>query len=164
MKYKSRRWNNILILVVILFIVVLNLPTLIKNYLLPARDPTYPTLLHPDYTITAMNTDQWSLSRKDGQWVSDTSFNISPTELSQRWKKIVGTEISEKTYRSLAPQLKHSSTVEVWYQEQEEPQRITYYQLPQFWLLKNWQEKWIAVSVERRYLFPDHSETKPVNK
>ena len=66
----------------------------------------------------------------------------------------MGTPVDEDNYRSLKPRLINLNSLEVWYRDQEEPQRITYYQLPQFWLLKNWQEQWIAVSVEANYLLP----------
>ncbi len=29
-------------------------------------------------------------------------------------------------------------TMEVWYQDLDEPQRVTFYRLDNFWLFKNW--------------------------
>jgi hypothetical protein len=155
MKDRKRRWNNYLILAVILFIVILNLPSMIKDYLLPHEAQSNPSLLNPQLTITSIHTQPWSLVRDpNGDWTSTVSFNISALELVQRWRNLVGTPIDEKTYHSLSGKLNDPGTVEVWYEEQEEPQRITYYRFPQFWLLKNWQEHWIAISVEDHYLFP----------
>jgi hypothetical protein len=44
-------------------------------------------------------------------------------------------------------------SVEVWFEKEEEPQRITVYQAPNFWMMQNWQGEWIAVSAEKSYLF-----------
>ncbi|CAM3817168.1 hypothetical protein VA7868_02600 [Vibrio aerogenes CECT 7868] len=158
MKYRGRRWNNILILLVIGFIVILNLPTAIKSYLIPPENEGYPVLFHPGYTVTTVNTENWSLSRENSHWVSNVSFPVSPTELIQRWQKLAGTAVDSKTYQSLASSLQKPETVEIWYEEQEEPQRVTFYRLPKFWLLKNWQDQWIAVSVASDYLFPQYEE------
>ncbi|MEZ9409299.1 hypothetical protein [Vibrio lentus] len=164
MRYRGRRWNNILMFSVIAFIGVLNLPTLIKTYLiepepeLQASSP-YPYLLNPTAELQALHFAKWSVVQEDGHWVyqfKETTLpqTTSAQELSQRWKELVGTEVDSQTYTDLSPQLNTPHTIEVWYQDQEEPQRITYYQLPQFWLLKNWNDQWLAVSIEESYLFP----------
>lgn len=165
MRYRGRRWNNILMLSVIAFIGVLNLPTIIKTYLLePEAEVTsesgFPYLLNPSDQITAMHFSQWSIVLKDGEWQYQSQgqplelTEPSAQTLSQRWQQLVGTEVDNETYQSLSASLTSPQTIEVWYQNQEEPQRITYYQLPDFWLLKNWQGKWLAVSVEAEYLVP----------
>ncbi|MCB5361825.1 hypothetical protein BCT70_016085 [Vibrio lentus] len=164
MRYRGRRWNNILMLSVIAFIGVLNLPTLIKTYLiepepeLQASSP-YPYLLNPTAELQALHFTKWSVVQEDGHWVyqikeSVSEQSVSAQELSQRWQQLVGTEVDSQTYTDLTPQLNTPHTIEVWYQDQEEPQRITYYQLPEFWLLKNWNDQWLAVSIEESYLFP----------
>ncbi|MEZ8640473.1 hypothetical protein AB6D55_10910 [Vibrio splendidus] len=149
---------------VIAFIGVLNLPTLIKAYLIePEPEVTvsspYPSLLNPAAELQALHFANWSVELEDDHWVyqfKDTALpqTTSAQELSQRWKELVGTEVDSQTYTDLSPQLNTPHTIEVWYQDQEEPQRITYYQLPQFWLLKNWNDQWLAVSIEESYLFP----------
>ena len=164
MRYRGRRWNNILMFSVIAFIGVLNLPTLIKAYLIePEPEVTvsspYPSLLNPAAELQALHFANWSVELEDDHWVyqfKDTALpqTTSAQELSQRWKELVGTEVDSQTYTDLSPQLNTPHTIEVWYQDQEEPQRITYYQLPQFWLLKNWNDQWLAVSIEESYLFP----------
>ncbi|MFA0077658.1 hypothetical protein AB4427_05795 [Vibrio artabrorum] len=169
MRYRGRRWNNILMLSVIVFIGVLNLPTLIKMYLIePDPEPEqqisspYPFLLNPTAEIQALHAAKWSIVLEDGDWVyqmqeSGNKQSVSARELLQRWQQLIGTEVDSKTYSDLAPQLNTPHTIEVWYQHQEEPQRITYYQLPEFWLLKNWNNQWLAVSIEKSYLFPNLS-------
>lgn len=151
---RRRRWNNIMILSVIGFIAVLNLPTLIKTYRLPAPARIEPTLLNADARLQALNFSTFSLQKKGEQWQLTPALSVTGAELAQRWMSLTGTHIDEATYRSLQPNLPAAQTIEVWYTDREEPQRITFYQTPQFWLLKNWQDQWIAVSVEANYLFP----------
>ncbi|MEZ9891622.1 hypothetical protein AB4356_04535 [Vibrio lentus] len=164
MRYRGRRWNNILMLSVIAFIGVLNLPTLIKTYLIESEpelqtSSPYPYLLNPTAELQALHFAKWSVAQEDGHWVYQmkepaSEQSVSAQELSQRWQQLVGTEVDAKTYTDLTPQLNTPHTIEVWYQDQEEPQRITYYQLAEFWLLKNWNDQWLAVSIEGSYLFP----------
>ncbi len=165
MRYRGRRWNNILMLSVIAFIGVLNLPTLIKTYLIEPEPEvkvsgSYPSLLNPAAELQALHFANWSVVVEDDHWAYQFKDTVLPQttsaqELSQRWQELVGTEIDSQTYTDLSPQLNTPHTIEVWYQDQEEPQRITYYQLPQFWLLKNWNDQWLAVSIEESYLFPE---------
>lgn len=158
MRYTGKRWNNILILAIIAFAVILNLPTIIKTYLIekPTVSATaFPTLFNRQYPVTALHTKAWSLMNKSGQWTISIPLTISADELIEHWLAIQGTVIDDATYQKLQSQLPLPQTVEVWYQDLEEPQRITYYQTPKFWLFKNWQNEWIAVTVETSYLFPD---------
>lgn len=155
---RRRRWNNILILGVIAFIAVLNLPTLIKTYLLddtPVVTSTYPFLLNPSAELQALHFSDWSLEKLEDGWRSSVTSAIPAQELAQRWQDLVGTEVPADDFANLKAQLTEPQTIEIWYVDQEEPQRVTYYQTPQFWLLKNWQDKWIAISVEPRYLMPE---------
>lgn len=171
MRYRGRRWNNILMLSVIAFIGVLNLPTLIKAYLIEPEpeqqvSSPYPYLLNPRAKLQALYFAKWSLVLEDGQWGYQLknpvpAQSISAQERAQRWQQLVGTEVDSQTYTDLVSQLSTPHTIEVWYQDQEEPQRITYYQLPEFWLLKNWNDQWLAVSIEESYLFPSLSQDNP---
>ncbi|GLT20413.1 hypothetical protein GCM10007938_41970 [Vibrio zhanjiangensis] len=155
---RRRRWNNIMILGIIAFIVILNLPTVIKTYLikdnLVAASGDYPYLLDPTSELRALYFSDWSLENQNGQWSMAKPGSVSASELAQRWSGLVGTAVDGQTFDSLKSQLGSPSTIEVWYHDQEEPQRITFYQTPQFWLLKNWQEQWIAISVAPEYLLP----------
>ncbi|ENM3842748.1 hypothetical protein VCSRO41_2997 [Vibrio cholerae] len=151
---RRRRWNNILILSVIAFIAVINLPTVIKSYLLPDPASQFPSLLRTDSTLQALHFPAFSLEKSREEWQSEPELSVDGQELVQRWHALTGTEVDEATYRALQPTLPNAQTIEVWYADREEPQRITFYQTPQFWLLKNWQDRWIAVSAEASYLFP----------
>lgn len=154
---RRRRWNNILILGIIAFIGLLNLPTLIKTYLIdePAVVSQHPYLLNPTQDLQALHFANWSLENNQGRWRSSIPSAIPEADLVKRWQELVGTEVNQQSFGDLKPQLGSPETIEVWYFDQEEPQRITFYQTPQFWLLKNWQGKWIAISVEPRYLMPE---------
>ncbi|MFN3018085.1 hypothetical protein ACK1CN_19220 [Vibrio coralliilyticus] len=155
---RRRRWNNIMILGIIAFIAILNLPTIIKTYLIDdepvAEASPYPYLLNPSAELKALHFSDWSLEHLNGEWSLTKQSSLSPQELVERWSGLVGTEVDQDTFDGLKPQLTSPQTIEVWYRDQEEPQRITFYQTPQFWLLKNWQDQWIAVSVAPEYLLP----------
>ncbi len=151
---RRRRWNNILILSVIAFIAVINLPTVIKSYLLPDPASQFPSLLRTDATLQALYFPAFSLEKSREEWQSEPELSVDGQELVQRWLALTGTEVDAATYRALQPTLPNAQTIEVWYADREEPQRITFYQTPQFWLLKNWQDRWIAGSAEASYLFP----------
>ncbi len=153
-RFSRRGWNNIVILGIIVFMVILNLPTMIKENFLQAEQEHFPYVLRQDLNIKAMHFSQFSITREDVDWVADRALQISPLELVQRWQALAGTELDDGTFAQLKAKLPKANTVEVWYIEAEEPQRVTYYQTPQFWLMKGWQEKWIAISVESNYLFP----------
>ncbi|WED21966.1 hypothetical protein L3Q72_00680 [Vibrio sp. JC009] len=154
MKLSRRGWNNLLILCIIIFIVALNLPNILKSAFDEQELSPYPYLLSQEKNLLQVDFAKWSLKRDGTNWVATKDLSISALELVQRWKSLVGTEVTESTFTQLKPTLPNAQTIEVWYVEVEEPQRITYYQTPQFWLMKNWQEKWIAVSVDEGYLFP----------
>ena len=155
---RRRRWNNIMILGIIAFIAILNLPTIIKTYLIDdepvAEVSPYPYLLNPSAELKALHFSDWSLEHLNGEWSLTKRSSLAPQELFERWSGLVGTEVDQKMFDGLKPQLASPQTIEVWYRDQEEPQRITFYQTPQFWLLKNWQDQWIAVSVASEYLIP----------
>lgn len=157
--HRRRRWNNILIILVLLFIGVLNLPPLLKSYLMSnnSEEQVYPSLFIPNTSLQAVYTRSFELIFDQNEWQVTPSIDATPEQLVQRWQALVGTEVDEQTVRALQPNLIGPQTIEVWYQDLEEPQRITYYQAPQFWLFKNWQDKWIAISVEANYLFPSSS-------
>ncbi|ANQ20353.1 hypothetical protein BA893_01170 [Vibrio natriegens] len=151
---RRRRWNNILILGVIAFIVILNAPMWIKTYLLSEEVDPYPNLLRSDHQVSAIYYSGWELELKNGEWQANIKVSIPSEELVARWQSLEGTELTEQQYETLKHQLKAPESIEVWYQDLDEPQRITFYRLSDFWLFKNWQDKWIAISVDDGYLLP----------
>lgn len=153
-KLSRRGWNNVLIFSIIAFMLILNLPTIIKNNFMEQEQSTYPYVMDPQADIKEMHFSQFSIQREGIDWVTDKKLAISPLELVQRWHLLAGTEVDDKTFSQLKEQLPEANTLEIWYLDKEEPQRVTYYHTPNFWLMKSWEEKWIAVSVEEDYLFP----------
>ena len=144
MRYRGRRWNNILMFSVIAFIGVLNLPTLIKTYLIEPEPESelqvsspYPYLLNPTAELQALHFADWSVVLEDSHWIYQFKEHNTSSGKYQCTRvvtamagQLVGTEIdSTDLYRPDSPQLNTPHTIEVWYQDQEEPQRITYYQL-----------------------------------
>ena len=152
MKLTKRGWNNVLIFAIMIFVAVINAPKLIQEYLM--NEPTLSTVLNSSWSPTALHFANWSLEVNDGQWHSSHELSISRVDASSRWLNLEGTLVDEATVASLEPNLSRLRSIEVWYKEQEEPQRVTYYQTPNFWLFKNWQQEWVAISVDKSYLFP----------
>ncbi len=152
---RRRKWNNILILGIIAFIVILNAPMWIKAYLLSEEVDPYPNLLRSDHEVSAIYYSGWELEKSNGKWQSNIKANISIQELITRWQSLQGTELSEQQYQKLKPKFETPETVEIWYQGLDEPQRVTFYHLDGFWLFKNWQDKWIAISVDGNYILPE---------
>nr|WP_269808591.1 hypothetical protein [Enterovibrio nigricans] len=107
------------------------------------HDLSVKALQFPDFTLT-----------KGSPWQTDIALNISPTELAGRWMNLSGTEIDKAMYDKLKPSLLSPSTLVVDLGQDVEPLRLTYFQLPQFWLIQNAENRWLAVSVEPHYLFP----------
>ncbi|USD65145.1 hypothetical protein [Vibrio sp. SCSIO 43136] len=152
MKLTKRGWNNVLIFAILIYIVMINAPKLIQEHFM--SEPALPTVLNSSWSPTALHFANWSLEVNDGQWQSSQVLGISAVDASNRWLMLEGTLVDEATVDSLEPNLGAPRSIEVWYKEQEEPQRVTYYQTPNFWLFKNWQQEWVAVSVDKSYLFP----------
>ncbi|WP_375752224.1 hypothetical protein [Vibrio sp. HN007] len=155
MKLSRRGWNNVLMLGVIVFMMALNLPNILKGAMEDSEQVSeYPYLMDPNSHPVQVHFSDWSIIKTEAEWSATEELSISASELVQRWKKLVGTEVLASTFDKLKEKLNSANTIEVWYQDIEEPQRITYYETPQFWLMQNWQGKWIAVSVDSEYLFP----------
>lgn len=87
---RRRRWNNILILSVIAFIAVINLPTVIKSYLLPDPASQFPSLLRTDATLQALYFPAFSLEKSREEWQSEPELSVDGQELVQRWHALTG--------------------------------------------------------------------------
>lgn len=151
---RRRRWNNILILSIIAFMVILNAPTWIKTYLVDEPMDPYPSLLRTDHVVKAIYFSGWDLEKQNGDWQSNLKATIPAQAIIERWQALKGTELSQDQYEQLKPHLSAPESIEIWYQDLEEPQRITFYRLDDFWVFSNWQGKWIAISVDDNYLMP----------
>ena len=150
MKKPSRRkYNNMLIIFVLLFIGVLQAPQLIKTYLLePKQSVEMVTGIQSLFEGT--NPIQ-KMHFVDHDVTSNTSEQ--DTKLIDRWFTLEGTVLNEGSVKVLKTKLPAPSTVEAWLENHEAPQRVTIYRAPNFWMMQNWQGEWIAVSAEAGYLF-----------
>ena len=158
MRLSRRGWNNVIIIAVICFIAVVQLPEIVKqrfgNESLPPAVSDMATLLPAESMIEQLHLPQTSLNRQDTGWLASPEVALPAEQLVGHWQALSGTAVSNEMVDKLKPTLPPPNSVEVWLVGQEEPVRVTVYQQPQFWLLQNWQGEWLAVSVEEAYLFP----------
>ncbi len=147
-----RQWNNVIIIGCVFFIVALNLPTIIKTLLLDDPHAHLPYVLNPSAQPYQLNLPGLTLSYEGGDWQSEGVSQLEVTELVQRWRSLVGTSLTEEQFQQLSGHLNAPLTVEVWYLGVEEPQRVTAYYTDRFWVLKSWEERWLAVTVEASFL------------
>lgn len=163
MKLSRRGWNNVIIVVVVGFIAIVQLPELIKERLsgvsssstTSSSSPDLQRLLPEQAVISRLVLPQYQIILQDGQWGATPPMQSNVLAVVQRWQRIAGTAVDKDTMAQLKPQLTTPRTVEIWLAMAEEPIRVTVYQLPQFWLLQGWQGRWLAISVDDAYLFPD---------
>ena len=156
-KLSRRGWNNVIIVAVVLFIAVIQIPELIKARHGPAPSPASPgmqALLPEQAVISRLVLPRHELELQGGEWIATPGMAADPQAIVKHWQSISGTAVDEPMMVKLKPQLGGPRTVEVWLESAQEPVRVTVYQLPQFWLLRSWQGTWLAVSVEESYLFP----------
>lgn len=158
MRLSRRGWNNVMIIAVVCFIAVVQLPELVKQRLggeAPAHVESGMMALLPEAsTIDQLHLPYTSIGQQDTGWLASPRVAVPADQLIARWQVLSGTAVSEEMVGKLRPTLPPPSSVEIWLSSQEEPIRVTVYQQPQFWLMQNWQGEWLAVSVEEAYLFP----------
>jgi len=155
MKLSRRGWNNVMIISILVFIALINAPSVLREHFNLGVEPevTLPFILNSKWQPTALHFPKWSLEFDGSDWQSTRLLTLPPEQAINRWQSLQGTPVDNKTFEQLKPNLSAAHTIEVWYQEQEEPQRVTYYKTPQFWLFQNWNKQWLAVSVDEKYLF-----------
>ena len=161
MRLTRRGWNNVIIIAVVCFIAVVQLPELVKQRFsgepseASAQQVSGTTALLPEAsTIAQLHLPYTSIDQKETGWLASPRIAVPADQLVARWQTLSGTAVSEEMVGKLKPTLPPPSSVEIWLSSQEEPVRVTVYQQPQFWLMQNWQGNWLAVSVEEAYLFP----------
>lgn len=155
MKLNRRTWNNVLIFSIILFIGLMMLPEYLRHKLSQSQDTKGVIALVDDRdSVSALYFPRFTLQRAGGDWSVDTALTVPAEDMAERWLMLSGTYVDEETLNQLKPSLSRPYTLEMERGNGQEPYRITYYQLPQFWLLQNGQGNWLAVSVESNYLFP----------
>lgn len=160
-KPSRRTFNNIIIIGILLFIVLINLPTYLRSHLTENEQPELIkqqiqegviALFSSDIKVKSLQFADVTLMQGN-PWQTNAPLTISATELANRWLNLVGTEVDSETYNKLKPNLPSPSMLVVGL-EQGATLHLPYYQLPQFWLIQNSQKRWLAMSSESHYLFP----------
>lgn len=175
MALPSRRtFNNFLILGVLLFIALINLPTYLRSYISELDDKKAQTsnaqviALFPQGS--KVNTLEFpDMVLKEGDpWQTNRPLSVSASELANRWLHLSGTPVDTQMYQKLKESLPEASTLRVKFKETEqkkkEPLDLIYYQFPSFWLIQNHENHWLAVSVDAQYLFPFPQKEKNTPK
>ena len=158
MRLTRRGWNNVIIIGVLAFIAVIQLPGLIRARLTTpvasVPSPAVIPLFAQDRMIQRLLLPKMAFQHLVAGWESNPSITLDIATVVARWQALVGTEVSEQQLVSLKSQFKTPRTVEAWLVGYSQPQRITAYQLPHFWLFNNGTGQWLAVTVDADFLFP----------
>ena len=158
MRLTRRGWNNVIIIGVLAFIAVIQLPGLIRARLTTpvasVPSPAVIPLFAQDRMIQRLLLPKMAFQHLVAGWESNPSITLDIATVVARWQALVGTEVSEQQLVSLKSQLKTPRTVEAWLVGYSQPQRMTAYQLPHFWLFNNGAGQWLAVTVDADFLFP----------
>ena len=158
MRLTRRGWNNVIIIGVLAFIAVIQLPGLIRARLTTpvasVPSPAVIPLFAQDRMIQRLLLPKMAFQHLVAGWESNPSITLDIATVVARWQALVGTEVSEQQLVSLKSQLNTPRTVEAWLVGYSQPQRITAYQLPHFWLFNNGAGQWLAVTVDADFLFP----------
>ena len=158
MRLTRRGWNNVIIIGVLAFIAVIQLPGLIRARLTTpvasVPSPAVIPLFAQDRMIQRLLLPKMAFQHLVAGWESNPSITLDIATVVARWQALVGTEVSEQQLVSLKSQLNTPRTVEAWLVGYSQPQRITAYQLPHFWLFNNGTGQWLAVTVDADFLFP----------
>lgn len=159
MRLSRRGWNNVIIIGVVCFIAVIQLPELVKSRFAsqdaPVASGSALTRLLPEGAKPVrMVLPDTALSHQTLGWQAVPATSLPAHTLVAHWQTLAGTPVDDAMMAQLKPQLTTPRTVEIWLAAHEEPIRVTVYALPQFWLLSNWQGDWLALSVDEAYLFP----------
>ena len=158
MRLTRRGWNNVIIIGVLAFIAVIQLPGLIRDRLTApvasVPSPAVIPLFAQDRMIQRLLLPKMAFQHLVAGWESNPSITLDIATVVARWQALVGTEVSEQQLVSLKSQLNPPRTVEAWLVGYSQPQRITAYQLPHFWLFNNGTGQWLAVTVDADFLFP----------
>ncbi|WP_408900595.1 hypothetical protein [Photobacterium piscicola] len=158
MRLTRRGWNNVIIIGVLVFIAVIQLPELIRTRLIiptaSVSSSTVIPLFAQNRIIQRLLLPAITFQHADTGWQSQPTVTFDIATLISRWQTLVGTKVSEHQLAALKSQLTTPRTIEVWLVGHSLPQRITAYQLPYFWLFNNGSGQWLAVTVDADFLFP----------
>ncbi len=151
-KLSSKAFNNIIIIGVLVFISAMNLPKILRSSSTEQTQQTdYPKLL-PEQSLLSLQFSDVIL-KKSIEWEANRQLTISAEDLVARWRALEGTKVDESILLKLQQQLPVAQTFMVEVKNQP-AFALTYYEFSDFWLFQNWQRTWLAISVDKHYLFP----------
>lgn len=157
-KWLSQKgWNSLLMIAAAAGIMLFQIPEYIKQQRMEnsGQQQIQLSLFSPQAKLKKLITPYFILTDGgQGEWYSDIALEVGSNQLIQRWQRIAGTPVSKSMFKELEAKLSVPHTLEVWQENKEEPLRLTYYEMPDYWLMQNWQGDWFAVSVAFDYLFP----------
>ncbi|OBU19478.1 hypothetical protein C0Z01_14595 [Photobacterium kishitanii] len=159
MRLTRRGWNNVIIIGVLAFIAVIQLPELLRARLATTTTSVAPSstvipLFAPDRVIQQLLLPKMTFQHSLTGWNSQPSVAFDIATFIARWQTLKGTKVTEQQLLGLKKQLLVPNTVEAWFVGHSQPQRITAYQLSHFWLFNNGAGEWLAVTVASDFLFP----------
>lgn len=155
-----RKFNNLLIFSILAFITIFHLAGKLKKPLDEhfkqdqQKNGSVIRLLPNQFSPSIFHFTHFSIQKINNQWQSDAQLTIPAKELVTRWLTLSGTKVDENLRNKLKHRLTKPFVLTIEQTNTQEPLRITYYQLSNFWLIQNWQSDWLAVSVESNYLLP----------
>lgn len=158
MQLTRRGWNNVIIIGVLAFIAVIQLPELLRAHLASTTTSVASSivmpLFAPDRVIQRLLLPNISFQHSVTGWDSQPPMAFDIATFVARWQTLEGTKVTEQQLLALKGQLLAPHTIEAWFVGHSQPQRITAYQLSHFWLLNNGAGEWLAVTMASDFLFP----------
>lgn len=157
MRLTRRGWNNVIIIGVLAFIAVIQLPELIRARFTTTEMNTSSVvipLFAQNRIIQRLVLPTMTFQQSAMGWKSQPVVTFDIAAVIARWQTLKGTKISQQQLSVLKKQLLLPHTVEAWFVGLSQPQRITAYQLSHFWLLNTGTGEWLAVTVAGDFLFP----------
>ncbi|PSU64242.1 hypothetical protein [Photobacterium phosphoreum] len=168
MRLTRRGWNNVIIIGVLAFIAVIQLPELLRTRLATTTSSTASLIVSStviplfasDRVLQQLILPQVTLQHSKAGWQSQPPIVVDIATFIGHWQTLKGTKVTAKQLLALKKQLLIPYTIEAWLVGYSQPQRITAYQLAHFWLLNNGAGQWLAVTVDSDFLFPPLSSKR----
>lgn len=164
MRLTRRGWNNVIIIGVLAFIAVIQLPELLRTRLATTAPSIVSSTVIPLFTsdrvLLQLILPQVTLQHSKVGWQSQPPIAVDIATFIAHWQTLQGTKVTAKQLLALKKQLLIPYTIEAWLVGYSQPQRITAYQLAHFWLLNNGAGQWLAVTVDSDFLFPPLSSKR----
>ncbi|PTB32259.1 hypothetical protein [Photobacterium phosphoreum] len=168
MRLTRRGWNNVIIIGVLAFIAVIQLPELLRTRLATTAPSTAPSIVSStviplfasNRILQQLILPQVTLQYSEAGWQSQPPIAVDIATFIAHWQTLQGTKVTAKQLLALKKQLSIPYTIEAWFVGYSQPQRITAYQLAHFWLLNNGAGQWLAVTVDSDFLFPPLSSKR----